>query len=261
MKRPLAEGPQHFFHEPPALPSVADRVRMILADIDWSSPVITIWVPGTSEYWIKQRFLDELHAVAPGAHVSMVPYEATWRFSTSVPDGVAVLQAVLDEIARRKPRRPVLLAGESQGAWVISQVLTRPKYAKLATRTSLWGHPAAAPQTFGRAGSVREVNHPGDIVTLDLGDDAREVMAAVEQLSRKHYATALAKLSGYVVQNPKLLVQLLKFWSFAVPMPGRKPTDNAHDYDDDVATGIGFLLEGLRPKVRAAFLAHRPSTT
>jgi hypothetical protein len=172
-----------------------------------------------------------------------------------VPDGVAVLEGVLAEVARRAPGKPVFLAGESQGAWIISTVLADPSYAKLVTRASIWGHPAAAPQTFGRAGQVREVNAPGDIVTMELGERPGEVLAAVEQLSRRHFATGLARIAGYAVQRPDMLLKLLKFWMFAIPGLG-KTHPNQHDYDDDIEHGIEFLVAGLDARTRTAFTAH-----
>ncbi len=252
LKVPMIEGPQHLLHAPPPLPSVEERVRMVVDNLDFDAPALTIWVPGTSEYWIKQRFLDELHLAAPGAHVTMIPYESTWRFSTSVPDGVAVLEGVLEEIRRRAPGKPVFLSGESQGAWIISTVLTKPSFARMVTRAALWGHPAAAPQEFGRPGQVREHNSPGDIVTMDLGDDPAAVLAAVEQLSRRNFGTGLTQLAGYAVQRPDMLVKLIKFWSFALPVIGRGKK-NDHDYDDDIANGVQHLLAGLDAKTRAAF--------
>lgn len=260
LKTPLIEGPQHLLHDPPPLPSVEARVRMIVADLDWNAPALTIWVPGTSEYWIKQRFIDELHLAAPGAHVTMIPYELTWRFSTSVPDGVAVLQGVLDEVRRRAPGKPVFLSGESQGAWIISAVLAQPEYATLVTRAALWGHPAAAPQTFGRPGQVREHNSPGDIVTMELGDDPAAVLAAVEQLSRRNFGTGLTQIAAYAVQRPDMLVKLIKFWSFALPGIG-KGRKNDHDYDDDIANGVQHLLAGLDVATRASFKRHRDPRT
>lgn len=252
LRVPLVDGPRNLVHDPPPLPSVAERISMVCEDLDWDAPALTIWVPGTSEYWIKQRFLDEMHRVAPTAHVTMVPYEATWRFSTSVPDGVAVLTGVLREIHRRRPTVAVLLAGESQGAWIISAVLTDPKLTKIVTRAALWGHPAAAPQRFGRSGQVREVNSPGDIVTMEIGEDPAEVLAAVEHLSRRRFGTGLSRLVGYAVQRPDMLLNLVKFWSFALPVVGRGRMSD-HDYEDDMASGIRHLLDGLDPTTRAAF--------
>lgn len=255
LKTPMLEGPQHLLRDPPPLPSVEQRVEMILADLDWDAPALTIWVPGTSEYWIKQRFLDELHLAAPGAHVTMIPYESTWRFSTSVPDGAAVLRGVLDAIRKRAPGRPVFLAGESQGAWIISTVLADPAFAKLVTRAALWGRPAAAPQTFGLPGQVREVNAPGDIVTMELGDNPAEVLAAVEQLARRNVGTGLVRISGYAVRRPYMLVKLLKFWSFALPIVGNGQKSE-HDYDDDIAGGVQHLLGGLTRRDRSAYVGY-----
>ena len=260
LKVPMIDGPKNLLHDPPPLPSVAERVKMVVADLDWDAPALTIWVPGTSEYWIKQRFIDELHLAVPGAHVTMIPYESTWRFSTSVPDGVAVLKGVLDEVRRRAPGKPVFLSGESQGAWIISTVLASPEYASLVTRAALWGHPAAAPQTFGRPGQVREVNSPGDIVTMELGENPGEVLAAVEQLSRRNFGTGLTRLAGYAVQRPDMLAKLIKFWSFALPVIG-KGKKNDHDYDDDIANGVQHLLGGLDPATRAAFKRYRDPRT
>jgi hypothetical protein len=173
-----------------------------------------------------------------------------------VPDGVAVLRGVLEEIRRRAPGKPVFLAGESQGAWIISTVLADPALAKLVTRAAIWGHPAAAPQSFGRPGQVREVNSPGDIVTMELGENPGEVLAAVEQLSLRNFGTGLARLAAYAVQRPDMLMKLLEFWSFAIPVIGRGKK-NDHDYDDDIANGVQHLLAGLDPATRAAYRAHR----
>ena len=261
LKNPLVEGPRNLLHDPPPLPSVEARIQLILDDIDWDAPAITIWVPGTSEYWIKQRFLDELHAVAPGAHVSMVPYESTWRFSTSVPDGVAVLSGVLRAIAKRAKGRPVLLAGESQGAWIISQALTDSALAQIVTRTAIWGHPAAAPQRFGRAGQVREVNAPGDVVTMDLGPRPAEILAGVELLSRKQWLPGLDQIAGYAVQNPAMVRKLITFWGDYLRPASGAGKRNDHDYDDDIANGVQHLLGGLDPHARRAMQRYRSTSS
>lgn len=255
LKTPMIEGPQHLLHDPPPLPSTAERIDMVCADLDWSAPAFTIWVPGTSEYWIKQRFLDELLAHAPGAHVTMIPYESTWRFSSSVPDGAAVLRGVLDHLQTRAPGRPILLAGESQGAWIISTILTDPDRARHVTSVAIWGHPAAAPQEFGLNGQVREFNSEGDIVTMELGDRPAQVISAVEQLARRKFGTGLFRLASYAIQRPDMLVKLVKFWTFAMPVIGRDHQSD-HDYDDDIPGGVTHLLDALDPDDREAFVSY-----
>jgi hypothetical protein len=107
---------------------------------------------------------------------------------------------------------------------------------------------------------VREVNSPGDIVTMELGETPGEVLAAVEQLSRRNFGTGLTRLAGYAVQRPDMLAKLIKFWSFALPVIG-KGRKNDHDYDDDIANGVQHLLAGLDPATRAAFKGHRDPRT
>jgi hypothetical protein len=81
------------------------------------------------------------------------------------------------------------------------------------------------------------------------------VLAAVEQLSRRNFGTGLVKIAGYAVQRPDMVVKLLKFWSFALPVIGNGQK-NEHDYDDDIANGVQHLLGGLSKPDRVAYTSY-----
>lgn len=237
-------GIGHLLSAAPELPSLAERVRLVLRDIDPADPAIAIWVPGTSEHHIDPQFLNAASKRLPGLHVTMIPYEATWRLSTSVPDGAAVLRGVIEGLRKRGDRRPILLAGESQGAWVISSVMSDRKMAREVTRAAIWGHPAAAPQHFGRKGTVREVNNPTDVISMSLGGQANSVVHNVEQISRLDIIRGVGGLAGFAVKRPDIVKALVSQWLWAFPVVGRGKVD-PHKYSDDFEHGAAFLATGM----------------
>jgi hypothetical protein len=242
---PIVTGLQHFLHNGPQLPSVQARIDMVLRDIDAHDRAIVIWVPGTSEYFIKPSFLKAAKRHLPGLGVTMIPYEGTWRLSSSVPDGTAVLAGVIRELRRRGDKRPIVLAGESQGAWIISNVLADPTLAREVARAALWGHPAAAEhQKFGLPGQVREVNNPDDLITMPLDENASKVLESVEQLSRMRVLTGVAGLAQFALQRPEVVGRLATQWMWAVPVVGKSHED-PHNYTKDFWRGARFLAQAI----------------
>jgi hypothetical protein len=260
----LLGGAQHLFNNAPPLPSVAERVAAIVKQIDFSAPAVTIWVPGTNEYWNKQAVLDAAAGAMPGARVVPIVYQSTWKFSDSVPDGEAVLRGVLDEVAkRRRPGQKVLVAGESQGAWVISNVLADPRYATIVTRAALFGHPGIADHHFEDphgplADKVREWNNPTDVVTADLGSHAESVERGIEQFSRLHLLRGVSLLGAFAVQRPEIVVEMLKGQLHRVPLIGDKFHD-PHVYEHDFRAGAEFLAAApdVAPRRRRTRRASR----
>jgi hypothetical protein len=234
---------------PVQLPSVAERVRAILADIDWSQEDILIWVPGTSEHDVPPKAMAELEKQFPGDRVHAILYQASWRFRDSIPDGDAVLRGVLEGIRAHGGRHRVLIGGESQGAWLICNAMNDPRLAQVITRAALWGTPAAAPVRF-RDGEnpnakVREVDNPTDIVTVDLGGGTPKLIDAIDRLARHDALGGLLPLLGYGLTHPKVLATLVGGQLWRIPGVGSKHP-SPHGYDVDLPAGIAFLRTGRR---------------
>lgn len=213
----LLRDVDRLFVPPRPLPSPEARARAVVEALDWSQPLVAIWVPGTNEHAIA----DDVAAAFTRArltNVAHVPYQATWRLSESVPDGEATLRAVL-ELARRRlrPGQKLVLLGQSQGAWVISSILRDPAHARLVHRAALVAHPALAPahahdtavpsQRLDRG--VREFNEPTDVVTRDLGRSGPAALQVVDSFARLEVGRALAGALGVAVRDPGVLQALV----------------------------------------------------
>lgn len=233
--------------DPPALPSVQQRVAAMLRRIDLDADPIVIYVRGTNERDLRPEIRAAFERVLPGATVHQVEYEASWRFADSVPDGVAVLRGVLEAIRRRRPGARVLVAGESQGAWVAATVLADPAMSRIVARAVLWGAPAAAPVDFadGHDPRVRELNNRGDIVTMDLGARANGMLvAAIDRLARRDLAGGLLPILRYAVTHPAVLGALIAAQLWRVPVIGsRFPSPHGYDF----VAGVQFLRGGRGP--------------
>ncbi len=255
----LVDALRRIMAEPPTMPSVEARVAAILRAIDWSAPRIVIYVRGTSERDVRPEIRAAFQAELPGVPLHQVEYQASWRFDESVPDGAAVLRGVLEGIARRRrPGQQVLLAGESQGAWVISAVLAHPALARHVTRTVLWGAPAAAPMDFadGHDPRVREYNNAGDVVTMDFGMRANTMLTgAITRFARRDVLGGVLPILGYAVTNPAALGALLAAQAWRVPLLGKlMPSPHGYDFRD----GVRFLRSGAA-RVSAGFEGPRTS--
>lgn len=233
------------FLPPRMLPTPVERARAVVDAIDWSLDTIVLWVPGTSEHGIA----DDVAAAFRRRRIRgavAVPYQATWRLVDSVPDGEATLRAVLDLVrARRRPGQRIVLLGQSQGAWIISSVLRDPNHARGIHRVGLVAHPALAPaHSHGTTGpsdrlgpSVREFNDPDDLVTRDLGPNARAALGIVDAFARLDLGRAFGGALKVIVKDPALLQALVASQLFRV-----KGTDNPHEpgavLDEAIAWGV-----------------------
>jgi hypothetical protein len=102
--------------------AIAERA---IASIDWTAQTIAICVAGTGA--APRRSLVERLGAAAGVTVVELAYAASAaQITSSVATGMQALRAVLAEIERRDPtgkRYRVVLQGESQGAWVVGDVV------------------------------------------------------------------------------------------------------------------------------------------
>lgn len=243
----LLRDVDRLFVPPRPLPSPDARARAVIDALDWSQPLVAIWLPGTNEHEIAADVTGAFDRVGLG-NVAHVPYQATWRLSESVPDGEATLRAVLD-LARTRLRRGqrLVLLGQSQGAWVISSILREPAYARLVERAALVAHPAVAPAhahetalaTDRLPRTVREFNEPSDVVTRDLGRSAEAALRVVDSFARLEVGRALAGAIGVALRDPGVLQALVASQLFRL-----RGETNPHETGGLLDDAVRWVLAG-----------------
>jgi hypothetical protein len=244
--RGLAHDLDALFRPPPALAPIARRAQDVVDAIDWTQPLVVIWVPGTSGHELSPE-LTRLLAARGITNATFMPYQATWRFRDSVPDGEATLHAVLELVkTRRRPGQRVVLLGESQGAWIISSVLRDPALAALVDRVALVAHPALAPAhthalstpTTHLDARVHEFNDEHDVVTRDLGRSAPAALDVIDSFARLEVGHALLGALGIAVRNPAVIQALIASQLFRV-----NGTDNPHHAGTLMEQALAWALD------------------
>lgn len=209
-------------------------------DIDMSNDVIVLWVVGTSNHKIHPTFGMLARLQWPDATIHVVDYMASWQFSKSKPNGDENFRATLDYIRKRlRKGQKVYVAGESQGAWIISDVMAEKKYADLITKAVLFGHPGPADTHFPPGGKVMEINHPADITSYPIDVDKHEMVKNVEGITHGDLTTIPYWL-GIGFKHPDAVVR------FAVQMIGKLPVlkdilTDPHDYRKDMYLAVLWL--------------------
>jgi hypothetical protein len=177
------------------------NAEQTLAHVDWNRPIIAISVPSTG-WGFASELKDGLARHAGSGRISEVKLEypaAAHDMPTSVALGEESLRLVLEEIQRRDPvgtRYHVALQGESQGAWVINDVLAEHPFASTVDRVALYGLPRSATHdgALRDDARVRVTNDPWDPIAwpylgpaglgtagigLIIGHDGRDTPAAL----------------------------------------------------------------------------------
>lgn len=167
---------------------IADRIVATL--LQGQGPIL-LCVPGTLGTTYQSSMLATARAFVGAADgpvsVASIPYrngvgDVVTRFlKLGQDEGQNVLALVLRRLRALAPGRPILLTGESQGAWLIAETLRAdPKLAAAVTRVALFAKPGfvALPAGVGaaRAGAamlpaaadaatgILEFRHTDDIV-------------------------------------------------------------------------------------------------
>jgi hypothetical protein len=216
---------------------VADRIAAAL--LAGTGPILLL-VPGTlgTEYQTSMLALGRAALKMPPGElpsIASIPYDngiadiATRYFGKGGKPDMNVLSLVLHRLQRVAGSRPILLAGESQGAWLIADTLrTEPELAKLVTRVAMFANPgfAKVPATIGggtgqpaAATGIVQWRHIDDVVpNLFAGVFTKPVLGGFEQAFQGLFAT------GHYHYTP-------------------------HHYDRYAPSAAQWLLEGIRPKV------------
>jgi hypothetical protein len=228
-----------------------------LAQIDFSRRDLILWIPGTDGHGVHQdvrHAVDYLYGEQGGDEsLTYMPYEASWALRESLPTGLATMKLVLEGIRQRLATMPaasrprVLLAGESQGAWIIGEALADPSVGGVVTRAALVGHPWLARTQYldGHDPRVRVINHRGDQIAMEIKGDAgigMDAMTAVKTGKLKEHLGLVAKA---ILANP-IHGALLAHTMARDAMPVLRPfLRDPHVYGSEWPRMVRFLRDGV----------------
>lgn len=223
--------------------------QLVLDAIDFSKRDIVIWVPGTASRGVHPKFEDAIRDSYKGTGSALVAlnHAASWDLRTSVPTGVATLRIVLEAIRARGGNHRVLLAGESQGAWIVGEAMADPALDGLVDRAILLGHPWMAKHRYdgGQDPRVRVINQLGDpSITPVKGDPtvALDALIAVRTIKLSGAGDVLEALAT----NPGYAVKLLGTIGFSIPLL-RTFLRDPHDYGGEMTRAVEYLRHGALP--------------
>jgi hypothetical protein len=254
--------------------ATADANR-VLAAIDWSRRDIVVWVPGTDGTTFMPKFAEGMRAAwqpGEGSAVSL-DYQATWHLDTSEPTGEAALRLLLAGIEAHAGQHRVLLAGLSQGAWIISDVLADPRYRRTVTRAIMFGHPQVSLKHFhdDEDPQVREISHPNDIIAMPITGPRERAIEAMTALQTGAILPNLGLILSVVLANPKVGTEAIVGRLRGMHLLPKAKVDN-HDYDAEYGEGAKWLHDGPAAATQAvvgaagvsrpaASAPHRPPRT
>lgn len=220
--------------------------QLTLQRMNLRSSKLVLWVAGTSNRGVHPAFQDAADEALRwfelgSTSVSALVYEPTWDLRRSVGTGLATLLLVLQHLRRLGYQGEVLVAGESQGAWIIGEALAHPQLGSVITRAALLGHPWLAahqyPQSTAR---VRVTNHVGDQVALPVKGDLAKALDAMVGV-RLLQLGKLDDAARVLAQNPEHAVALLR--SAILALPGaRALIRDPHNYSAEMTRVVEWLI-------------------
>ncbi|MBC7461366.1 MAG: hypothetical protein H7287_08385 [Thermoleophilia bacterium] len=236
----------------------ADRdAEQVLRAIDFARRDIFIWAPGTRARHVHPAFRSALRAAQPdageGNRASLTPllYEASWHIRRSAPTGMLTLKRVLQGIRTRlaasSTEHNVYLAGESQGAWIIGEMMADADVGDVATRAVLMGHPMLAGHEYvnGEDDRVVVINNQLDQVTLDVRGDPSDCLDAMIAMRTLQFARPrhLPNTVRALTSNWDHVGLMLLSIGYQVPRV-RNVLRDPHDYSSDMARAVDYLYTG-----------------
>lgn len=229
----------NFFTPPTPHPPVEARVAAILAQIPETQTTVALWMPGTSETSVHPAFqMEWVHRT--GTPAILLPYEASWRLVGSLADGEAILRGVLDGLAARRTPPTLHLAGESQGAWAIANVLREPGRRAQVARVAVFGMPGLAPyRPADEDPNWLTINHDKDPIVYPVEGDTTALREAIDTLARGKFLKCIPGFLATAVANPKLLRVFV--WNKLTLLLSPNMPD-PHNYAPAMSRGVDFLL-------------------
>lgn len=212
--------------------------------IDMSKDTIVIWVPGTSNHDIHPRF--KYHAdLYWGSNASLVltRYMASWHLSHSIPDGFQNLKAIVDYVIKRKrPGQRIVLAGESQGALIIGELMARPDYYRLIDKAVLLGHPGLSEVHYDNDKKVLEINNPADPATFQWPAPAVDIISNVDKFMTKGDLGTIPFFLRTAIAAPLLVADLVSSQVIRLPIL-REHIPHPHNYSSRMEEAVLWLMD------------------
>lgn len=191
-----------------------------LGSIDFTKRDIMLWVPGTDSSNVHHDFAQAVryqYGERGDVSVAALRYDAAWALRKSLPTGLATMKFVLEGIkqklatipASERPR--LLLAGLSQGAWIIGEAAADPALSPVITRAMLVGHPWLAKSQYvdGHDPRIKVLNHPGDQITLPIKGDPAVGLDAMIAVRTGGLGSQFGTVAKAILANPLHGVLLL----------------------------------------------------
>ncbi len=224
---------------PPGMTASEVADRIVAKVLEGSGPIL-LMVPGTLGTLYQTSMLATARAVARTSKgpvsIAAIPYPngvvdcVTRVLQIGIGPEQNVLAHVIKKLRAVAPDRPILLAGESQGAWMISDTLQQdPSLAAAITRVVLFAKPGFVklPPSIGAA-RLGAAMLPPNISGVD------------GILEFRHTDDIVPSLFGHLGPH------VLKGWVDSLKAGrGFEYLPHHYDWHDDEAAR--FLLDGIRP--------------
>ncbi|MBC7460649.1 MAG: cutinase family protein [Thermoleophilia bacterium] len=206
--------------------------------IDFSKRDIVIWMPSTDEHYLPAALRKGLEAAGLDGSAVMLDYPANFDFAPSVSTGMESLKELLARIAEQGGDHRVLLAGHSQGAWVIADAMENDTVHAMVDKAMLFGSPGTAVTHYTNRADpkVVEVDDKGDV----LGQPVQERDALLSELRGWFNGdpSSALPLLGSAMRNPRLGAYLV-----AKTVDPERWKDDPHRYENFMADGAAWLVE------------------
>lgn len=218
--------------------------KKVLASIDFSRETIVVWLPGTGRHGVPSPFGDAAKRVwGNTATVVALEYPAGNEVRKSTATGIQTLKLVLAGIAAHTGQHhKIHLAGESQGAWVITEAVKDPMMRSMVSRMALLGHPYVASTHYddGHDANVMVINRRVDIVARPVRGNINNAIESVESIfARKISLHGIKTLLGVAKDNPQSAYYLAVTGMRLITPHG--PDRDPHNYEDMMIAAVQFL--------------------
>lgn len=204
--------------------------------IDRTKDWLVVWVPGTGGHEVHPGFQAAVDRVlGDKAQVFLVSYPASIDFEQSVPAGEDALKLVLRTLAAEKlDFQRVVVAGSSQGSWVIDAVHGDPAF-EVVFKTVMFGLPAEAPPLTLDA-DTQVINSPVDAVTMPWLGNEQQIIRHVSAVVEGRW-WHLVPMFGYMALNPVQVYLLAGLLMTHYRCPRLSP----HDYTPQMPLAVKWL--------------------
>lgn len=200
-------------------------------------PYVIVWVPGTWGTAVHVGFEEAVRErLGDDAFLMHVAYPASTEFDASVRDGVEALFDTLSELEVTDEQR-VLVAGSSQGAWVIREAMADGRWSRDDVyRVATFGLPGMSEFEPRRDDYVWDMASPFDAVTWDWNGPEARIVRYVTQVVRGRWWYLIPLLPWFVL-NPRPTIGMTGLLMTHFRAPRLSP----HDYTPQMPLTLAWL--------------------